>query len=174
MSKLTRGQLTLLEPSGKVHKFGSPAIYSAEYPNPDKGATSGVADSLEVTLRVVADAFWLRMLLQSDLGFAESYMQGEVECSDLAGMFQVSGAGGAGPARVDTAVGLDRVLTSLVCMTAAVHSEPEEPGRVVYWVGWRAVLWSECASKHSVRKLNRQRNLKRTHTLLSRPLSVSS
>lgn len=98
MSKLTRGQLTLLEPSGKVHKFGSPAIYSAEYPNPDKGATSGVADSLEVTLRVVADAFWLRMLLQSDLGFAESYMQGEVECSDLAGMFQVSGAGGAGVA----------------------------------------------------------------------------
>lgn len=91
MSKLTRGQLTILEPSGKAHKFGSPQIYDkSDYPNPDKSATPSAADSLEVTLTVKKDAFWVRMLLQSDLGFAESYMDGEVECSDLAGMFQVS------------------------------------------------------------------------------------
>ncbi|KAK3485801.1 cyclopropane-fatty-acyl-phospholipid synthase [Neurospora hispaniola] len=40
-------------------------------------------------LVVKNDAFWLRLLLFTDMGFAESYMLGEFECDDLTSFFQL-------------------------------------------------------------------------------------
>lgn len=42
-----------------------------------------------VELVVLDDAFWLRLLLFTDMGFAESYMLGEFECDDLTSFFQM-------------------------------------------------------------------------------------
>lgn len=40
-------------------------------------------------LRVLNDLFWVRLLLFADMGFAESYMLGEVSCSDLTAFFKL-------------------------------------------------------------------------------------
>ncbi|KAL8950649.1 MAG: hypothetical protein Q9222_003333 [Ikaeria aurantiellina] len=40
-------------------------------------------------LKILKDAFWVRMLLFADMGFAESFMLGEVDCSDLVGFVKI-------------------------------------------------------------------------------------
>ncbi|KIW21085.1 hypothetical protein PV08_01664 [Exophiala spinifera] len=40
-------------------------------------------------LQVLRDAFWLRLALFADMGFAESFMLGEVKCSNLTAFFQL-------------------------------------------------------------------------------------
>ncbi|KAM7190751.1 cyclopropane-fatty-acyl-phospholipid synthase [Rhypophila sp. PSN 637] len=58
-------------------------------------ATNGLpsvrkADSIpRVELVIKNDAFWMRTFLFADMGFAEAYMLGEVECADLTGFFQL-------------------------------------------------------------------------------------
>lgn len=41
-------------------------------------------------LRVINDAFWVRLCMMGDLGFAEAYMFGDVLCEDLNSTFLVS------------------------------------------------------------------------------------
>jgi len=43
----------------------------------------------KVKLVVKREAFWVRLFLFADMGFAESYMLGDFECSDLTGFFEV-------------------------------------------------------------------------------------
>ncbi|KAK5121779.1 hypothetical protein LTR85_004654 [Meristemomyces frigidus] len=40
-------------------------------------------------LRVLNDLFWVRLLVFADMGFAESYMLGEVTCPDITAFFKV-------------------------------------------------------------------------------------
>ncbi|KLU81790.1 cyclopropane-fatty-acyl-phospholipid synthase [Magnaporthiopsis poae ATCC 64411] len=42
-----------------------------------------------VELVVKRDAFWMRLLLFADMGFAESYMLGDFECADLTAFFRL-------------------------------------------------------------------------------------
>jgi cyclopropane-fatty-acyl-phospholipid synthase len=51
-------------------------------------------NSVSVHVKVYSDAFWLRLVTLGDLGFAESYMAGECEVSDLPVLFKVSLPGG--------------------------------------------------------------------------------
>jgi cyclopropane-fatty-acyl-phospholipid synthase len=44
----------------------------------------------KVELLVKKETFWVRLFLFADMGFAEAYMLGEVECTDLTGFFKVS------------------------------------------------------------------------------------
>ncbi|EPQ54577.1 cyclopropane-fatty-acyl-phospholipid synthase [Gloeophyllum trabeum ATCC 11539] len=44
---------------------------------------------LKAELRVVNDVFWVRLCTMSDLGFAEAYMYGDVECDDLVSVFMM-------------------------------------------------------------------------------------
>lgn len=44
---------------------------------------------LRVKLVVKKEAFWVRLFLFADMGFAESFMLGEVECEDLTAFFEV-------------------------------------------------------------------------------------
>jgi cyclopropane-fatty-acyl-phospholipid synthase len=82
MEKLTRGQLRVLACDGTMYTFGSPAIYSDAFPNPNR--------EVRAEIRVVNDAFWVRMLLLSDLGFSEAFMVGDIEVDDLDALFKVS------------------------------------------------------------------------------------
>lgn len=41
------------------------------------------------TLKINSDAFWTRVALFADMGFAESYMLGEFECPDLTAFFRI-------------------------------------------------------------------------------------
>ena len=45
---------------------------------------------LQAEIRVKSDAFWTRLCIMGDLGFAEAYMYGEVDCDDLISLFKVS------------------------------------------------------------------------------------
>ncbi|EDR13177.1 cyclopropane-fatty-acyl-phospholipid synthase, partial [Laccaria bicolor S238N-H82] len=40
-------------------------------------------------IRVVNDSFWVRLCTMSDLGFAEAFMYGDVQCDDLISLFQI-------------------------------------------------------------------------------------
>ncbi|CAK7218350.1 hypothetical protein SCUCBS95973_003454 [Sporothrix curviconia] len=42
-----------------------------------------------VELTVRSEAFWMRVFLFSDMGFAEAYMLGEIDCTDLTSFFQL-------------------------------------------------------------------------------------
>lgn len=52
-------------------------------------AKSGCRGSGVVTLRIRKETFWVRLALFADMGFAESYMLGEMDCDDLTSFFQV-------------------------------------------------------------------------------------
>ena len=78
MQNITRGHLRVLTYS---HIYNFPALSRSpednEYPD------------LKAELRVANDAFWIRLFTMSDLGFAEAYMYGDVECDDLVAIFEV-------------------------------------------------------------------------------------
>lgn len=42
-----------------------------------------------VEIMVKEEAFWVRLFLFADMGFAEAYMLGDFECADLTGFFEV-------------------------------------------------------------------------------------
>ena len=75
---------------GKTHVFGQ------KLAKEDKRVAHGVngvykraGQTMKVELVVKKEAFWIRSCLFADMGFAEAYMLGEVECEDLTGFFQV-------------------------------------------------------------------------------------
>lgn len=76
MQNITEGQLRVL-------------TYSHIYSFPTVGATDDDSKT-KAELRVSNDAFWLRLCLMSDLGFAEAYMYGDVDCDDLVSLFNAS------------------------------------------------------------------------------------
>ena len=45
---------------------------------------------LQSEIKVKSDVFWIRLVTMGDLGFAEAYMYGEIECKDLISTFKVS------------------------------------------------------------------------------------
>lgn len=50
---------------------------------------AGTLKATHAVLDVKKDAFWLRLVVGGDLGFAESYMTGEVDTPDLGAVFKV-------------------------------------------------------------------------------------
>jgi cyclopropane-fatty-acyl-phospholipid synthase len=79
MGKISVGQLRVLTPE---HIYTVPA----------ESPTNGVDNEKQgpkAELRVVNDAFWVRLCSMGDLGFAEAYMYGDVECDDLVSLFRV-------------------------------------------------------------------------------------
>ena len=117
LKKLEVGQLEVRTASG-VWKFGDPTLIRAkEAKRHSNGSAAGAAPTTtsnktqqqtlteqkstakiqankppHAILIVKDDAFWVRMFLGADLGFAESFMLGEVQTPDLGACFEVSGA----------------------------------------------------------------------------------
>ncbi|KAF7985573.1 hypothetical protein HWV62_3849 [Athelia sp. TMB] len=76
MQNITNGHLRVLT---FEHIYNFPAPSAAE----------DSAQGVKSELRVVNDAFWIRLCAMGDLGFAEAYMYGDVECDDLVSIFQM-------------------------------------------------------------------------------------
>lgn len=89
-SKIEVGTLLLVdEPAGTRlvygQKLGSKA---ADLTNGDHAVRR--ANTIpRVEIVVKNEAFWMRLFLFADMGFAESYMLGEFECADLTAFFQL-------------------------------------------------------------------------------------
>ncbi|KDN42072.1 S-adenosyl-L-methionine-dependent methyltransferase [Tilletiaria anomala UBC 951] len=64
----------------------APASTSAAYKKTD---TIRATNAPQAVLIVKDDAFWVRMFVGADLGFAESYMLGEMETPDLGACFEL-------------------------------------------------------------------------------------
>ncbi|KAF8710274.1 cellobiose dehydrogenase, partial [Rhizoctonia solani] len=75
MQKITVGHLRVLTES-HIYNF------------PPHGS-EGIQDGPSAELRVVKDSFWIRLVTMSDLGFAEAFMYGDVECDDLVTLFKI-------------------------------------------------------------------------------------
>lgn len=76
---------------------GTRLVYGQKLPGPK---TAGLPDGGDHAVRradtiprveivVKNEAFWMRLFLFADMGFAESYMLGEFECEDLTAFFQL-------------------------------------------------------------------------------------
>lgn len=76
MQNITKGHLRVLTYE-HIYNFPAPSKSLQEYPN------------TKAELRVTNDVFWIRLFTMSDLGFAEAYMYGDVECDDLISVFEV-------------------------------------------------------------------------------------
>jgi hypothetical protein len=81
MQNITRGHLRVLTYS---HIYNFPALSASAEDNEDNECPGLAAE-----LRVANDVFWIRLFMMSDLGFAEAYMYGDVECDDLVAVFEV-------------------------------------------------------------------------------------
>ncbi|WWC66459.1 uncharacterized protein I206_100361 [Kwoniella pini CBS 10737] len=78
-SQINYGQLTIITPQGESHTFPQ---------NSGRGEEEEEEEE-SVTIRVLKDSFWLRLVAQGDLGFAEAYMMGECEVDDLVRVFKI-------------------------------------------------------------------------------------
>ncbi|KAF8588585.1 CFS1-like protein [Ramaria rubella] len=78
MQNITRGHLRVLTYS-HIYNFPAPSKFPGDNDYPD----------VKAELRVTNDVFWIRLFMMSDLGFAEAYMYGDVECDDLVAVFEM-------------------------------------------------------------------------------------
>jgi cyclopropane-fatty-acyl-phospholipid synthase len=91
LSKIELGTLIL-----KDEATGETTVFGQRLAKEHKTMTNGVGGHKKagriqkVELVVRKETFWVRLFLFADMGFAEAYMLGEVECADLTGFFQVS------------------------------------------------------------------------------------
>lgn len=56
------------------------------------GARKTHTGARKAELVIKKEAFWVRLFLFADMGFAEAYMLGDFECDDLTAFFEVSRA----------------------------------------------------------------------------------
>ena len=76
------GSLQITDTDGTLTICGSPRRANA-------GSEKSVYAIPHAELRVLNDLFWVRLLLFADMGFAESYMLGEVACPDITAFFKL-------------------------------------------------------------------------------------
>ena len=76
------GSLYIQDTDGSVTICGSPRRAAEE-------DEKNVYTIPHAELRVLSDMFWIRLLLFADMGFAESYMLGEVDCPSITAFFKL-------------------------------------------------------------------------------------
>ncbi|MBW0474945.1 hypothetical protein O181_014660 [Austropuccinia psidii MF-1] len=79
MQKITQGKLRVLTQSG-IYQFPAQKLSKSRVQD---------SDELSAEIRVINNAFWVRMFLFSDLGFAEAYMVGDIQVDDLNSIFKL-------------------------------------------------------------------------------------
>lgn len=79
------GSLVIVDTDGTTTICGSPRRTGDDNTNNNKSAYT----IPHAELRVLNELFWVRLLVLADMGFAESYMLSEVECSDLTAFFKL-------------------------------------------------------------------------------------
>ncbi|KAI1322920.1 cyclopropane-fatty-acyl-phospholipid synthase [Xylariaceae sp. FL0255] len=90
-SQIEVGTLLLVDqPAGTRLVYGQKLNSKASEPVSERDLPSRRAETIPRVEVVVKDeAFWMRLFLFADMGFAESYMLGEFECADLAAFFKL-------------------------------------------------------------------------------------
>ncbi|KAG9243948.1 Mycolic acid cyclopropane synthetase-domain-containing protein [Calycina marina] len=90
-SKIEIGTLIIKDKTnGKTHVFGQRiAKEDKQKANGVNGTFKKAGQPRKVELVVNKEAFWIRSVLFADMGFAEAYMLGEVDCNDLTGFFEL-------------------------------------------------------------------------------------
>ncbi|KAI9745584.1 MAG: hypothetical protein M1818_001118 [Claussenomyces sp. TS43310] len=88
-SRIEKGTLILIDDvTERTFIYGQESMKeNTEFANGANG-TSKSADK-KVVLNVHKEAFWVRLFLFADIGFAEAYMLGDVDCSDLTRFFEL-------------------------------------------------------------------------------------
>lgn len=94
LSSIQVGSLLLVdEPFGQVHVFGQLLDRNVDVDLYDNAHVNNCGPSSLtnpiVTLTVTSTLFYSRLLLHADMGFAESYLLGEVTCDDLTAFFRL-------------------------------------------------------------------------------------
>ncbi|CAK1358720.1 Tuberculostearic acid methyltransferase UfaA1 [Cercospora beticola] len=79
------GSLKITDTDGTTTVCGSPKPAGLE----DENSEKNVYATAHSELTVHQDMFWIRLLLFADMGLAESYMLGEVSCTDLTAFFKL-------------------------------------------------------------------------------------
>lgn len=89
-SQIEKGTLIMVDEPGETkHVFGQGLASKRCHIINETGPSRRRGIGPWVTLTVKQDGFWMRAILFGDMGFAESYMLGEVECADLTSFFEV-------------------------------------------------------------------------------------
>ena len=90
-SRIENGTLVVIdETTGRTTSYGQTiAKEHSKMSNGVNGISKKRIGAGKVELVVRKETFWVRLFLFADMGFAESFMLGEVECADLTGFFQV-------------------------------------------------------------------------------------
>lgn len=87
-SRIECGTLVIVdETSGRTTNYGHKL--AREHSNMTNGVKGTSKRPGKVELVVHKESFWVRLFLFADMGFAEAYMLGEIQCVDLTGFFQV-------------------------------------------------------------------------------------
>ncbi|MCJ1433458.1 hypothetical protein MMC27_002820 [Xylographa pallens] len=88
--KLEHGTLVIYEPNGTKHVFDGSTLTDAPSATTLPPERHGLQKSdLAVELHIHSPDAWIRILLTHDIGFAESYMLGEITCENLTSFFQL-------------------------------------------------------------------------------------
>ncbi|KAL3426033.1 Tuberculostearic acid methyltransferase UfaA1 [Phlyctema vagabunda] len=90
-ARIESGTLVVIdETDGKTTSYGQKVAKETSKTtngiNGTKKKTQGVG---KVELVIKKESFWVRLFLFADMGFAEAYMLGEVECADLTAFFEL-------------------------------------------------------------------------------------
>ena len=83
LKNVQAGSLQIVDSDGTLTVCGSPRRAKTE------GGDKSVYSIPHAELKVLNDLFWVRLALFADMGFAESYMLGEVECPDITAFFRL-------------------------------------------------------------------------------------
>ncbi|PHH83563.1 hypothetical protein CDD82_7124 [Ophiocordyceps australis] len=87
-SRINSGTLLLVDEPGQTrHVFGQKL--SGELPDSTALHPRCASTVPRVEVVVKNDAFWMRLFLFADMGFAEAFMLGDFECHDLTSFFQL-------------------------------------------------------------------------------------
>ena len=94
LNKIEIGQLVIVdETTGQTIIYGQKIAKEHSRKtngvNGVNGATKRTGAVRKAELVVKREAFWVRLFLFADMGFAEAYMLGDFECDDLTSFFEV-------------------------------------------------------------------------------------
>jgi cyclopropane-fatty-acyl-phospholipid synthase len=91
-SRIETGTLIVVDEAGdEKHRFGE-REGKVVVGNGGSGEAKTANSVPRIEIVVKRDAFWPRLFLFADIGFAEAYMLGDFECADLTSFFRVRGS----------------------------------------------------------------------------------
>lgn len=90
LSKIEKGTLLVVDEPGETrHVFGQKLSGKLGQVRAEDDIVRQATIVPRVEIVVKNDAFWVRLFLFGDMGFAEAYMLNDFECEDLTSFFQV-------------------------------------------------------------------------------------